>query len=488
MIVNRIYEWAQTQPTKAAMISNDHIVTYADFARAIEVARSFFERQGVVAGQTAIVIGTALVDAWVFVMALRAQGVTTLCDQSFEQAQSLNLKSVAFIVVSQGHDQAAKLRGTSLDGTNAITVSPEIFSNIRTGKLPSYQPHVHPFGGHILLTSGTTGTYKKIFLDPRFEDRRNIARGDVYPVNKNMSYYAGDFGLWASTGFKMPSAMWHAGGCVIFDTRKDAPSRFFRHRVDLAILTPLMLKKLTEALEPGSANDGCEVLVTAGFLTAELAKEATRRVTKRVGISYGCTELATPSLISRSWREGDMHWLRPTISRVIRIFDENGNECPPDQEGELRIALLDIDCTGYLDDDDASARMFRDGFFCPGDIAVRRPDGRVRILGRATDVLNVRGLKIAVAPIEAAIQRAAKVDEVCLFSGLSGTGEEELVVVIQSDRSLAKPELEQIARELPAFDRVRFAFFKHFPRATTGNRKVQRSVLRKLVFPNTAES
>ena len=325
-----------------------------------------------------------------------------MCDQSFEQAQSLNLKSVAFIVVSQGHDQAAKLRGTSLDGTNAITVSPEIFSNIRTGKLPSYQPHVPPFGGHILLTSGTTGTYKKIFLDPqirgqkKYRARQRVSREQEHELLRRRFWPVGVHRLSrCPRRCGMPAA---ASSLIPGKTLR----RFFRHRVDLAILTPLMLKKLIQALEPGSANDKCEVLVTAGFLTVELAKEATRRVTKRVGISYGCTELATPSLISRSWREGDMHWLRPTISRVIRIFDENGNECPPDQEGELRIALLDIDCTGYLDDDDASARMFRDGFFCPGDIAVRRPDGRVRILGRATDVLNVRGLKIAVAPIEAA--------------------------------------------------------------------------------------
>jgi acyl-coenzyme A synthetase/AMP-(fatty) acid ligase len=483
MIANRIYEWAQTQPTKTAVISNDQMVSYADFARAIEAARSFFERQGLVAGQTAIVIGSTILDAWVFIMALRAQGVTTVCDQSLDQAQTLNLRNVACLVVSQGNEQASRLSGTPLGGINVIAVPRGIFAGIRTSELPAYPPHAPPFGGHILLTSGTTGAYKKILLEGKYEDRRNIARGNVYPLHKNMSYYAGNFGLWASTGFRMPSATWHAGGCVIFDARDDALSRFFHHPVDLAILTPLLLRHLIQSLGPAPADDKCEVLVGAGFLPIELAKEAACRVTKKLGISYGCTELSTPSLISRARAEDDMYWLAPTANRSIRIIDEDGNECPPDREGELCIELLDIDCKSYLDDDAASAKMFRDGFFCPGDLAVRRADGRVRILGRTSDVLNVRGQKIAVAPIELEIQRSSGVDEVCLFSGLSETGEEELVVAMQSERALPKLELEQIAREFPLFERVRFAFFKKFPRTATGTRKVQRTVLRKLVFP-----
>ena len=78
-------------------------------------------------------------------------------------------------------------------------------------------------------------------------------------------------------------------------------------------------------------------------------------------------------------------------------------------------------------------------------------DGRVRILGRTADVLNMRGLKVAVAPVEMAEQRLLKVDEVCLFSGLDEMGKEELVVAVESDRELPGAELEQLTREFPSF-------------------------------------
>jgi acyl-coenzyme A synthetase/AMP-(fatty) acid ligase len=112
-------------------------------------------------------------------------------------------------------------------------------------------------------------------------------------------------------------------------------------------------------------------------------------VTTKLGIVYGSTELATSALLSRGCTEGDLYWLAPAPNRTVRIVDENGNECPAGKQGELRIGLMDIDCKSYLDDEETSAKVFRDGFFCPGDMAVSRADGRVRILGRTADVLSV---------------------------------------------------------------------------------------------------
>ncbi len=115
-------------------------------------------------------------------------------------------------------------------------------------------------------------------------------------------------------------------------------------------------------------------------------------------------------------------------------------------------------------------------------MAVRREDGRIRILGRTADVLNVGGENFAVAPMELEIQRVLGVDKVCLFSGLNAAGQEELVIVVETDRALPKAELARIAKKFP-YERVRFASLKEFPKTSMGTRKTRRSVLRKLVFP-----
>ena len=196
-----------------------------------------------------------------------------------------------------------------------------------------------------------------------------------------------------------------------------------------------MLKELLRARGPlARPIDGFSLAVSGGFLPIDLAEQAIQKLTDKVTISYGSTEINTVPLSSRFITKDDLYWLVPTDEKSIQIVDENGRECPIGQEGELRIFLSDIDCHGYLDDEESSARIFRDGFFYPGDMAVRREDGRIRILGRTADVVVLKGEKLATAPIEQEIQRDLQVDEVCIFSGLSEQGHEELVVAIQSDR------------------------------------------------------
>ena len=128
-------------------------------------------------------------------------------------------------------------------------------------------------------------------------------------------------------------------------------------------------------------------------------------------------------------------------------------------------------------------RAFRDGFFYPGDLAVRREDGRIRILGRAADVLNVRGRKVAVAPIERALQEGLGVEEVCLFLGMAADGVEELAVAVRSTRSLDEGEVLRRLGPSNIFERVRVVVLPEFPRTQAGSAKTKRTELRRIVFP-----
>ncbi len=481
MLTYRIYEWARSQPQKPAVIANDVGLSYAQFARVIEVSRRYLQSLGLVANGTVIVLPNDHLDAWVFMLALRALGLGTVCVPSIDVAESLKLTNIACLVTSGRDPRTLKLSG-SLQGVRMIAVPGAIFASPLVGGLPNAAAGAPLFGGHILLTSGTTGTYKKVYLPGEAEDARNAARAAAYPLIHGMTFHAVNLGLWTTIGFRVPSAVWHVGGCVIMDSRPSIWSSFFRHPFDLSIVTPPMLKELNKAYGGGPPRDQCEILVTAGFVPTELAEETVRRLTPRIGIAYGSTELAAPALLSRR-ADGDIYWLKPVPGRTIRIVDEHGSECPVGQEGELQFGLLDIDCKSYLDDDETSARIFRDGYFCPGDMAVRRADGRVRVLGRTVDVLNVRGEKFAVAPLEMAVQRALDGKEVCLFSGLDDSGDDELVIVVETDEKLPDSVRDRVAREFAAFAKIRFAFVKEFPRTSMGTSKTRRSILRQLVFP-----
>ena len=55
---------------------------------------------------------------------------------------------------------------------------------------------------------------------------------------------------------------------------------------------------------------------------------------------------------------------------------------------------------GYHRDPVQSRAVFADGYFRTGDIARRRSDGRVELIGRTTDIINRGGIKIAPLEIE----------------------------------------------------------------------------------------
>lgn len=225
---------------------------------------------------------------------------------------------------------------------------------------------------------------------------------------------------------------------------------------------------------------------SGGFMTKRLADSVVEKLTSDLQVTYSATEFIRVPLKSQYGTVDDLHWLKSVAGSVVEIVDDDDVPCLTGEEGYVRVLLTDVDANGYLNDPDATARFFRHGYFYPGDLGVQRADGAIRILGRSNDVLNVRGSKLAVAPLEQRAQEHLGVETVCLFSGLDKMGVEELVVVIEGDRAPSRDEMQKLAATFPQFERLRFEMMSRFPRTEAGMQKVKRSEIRKLVFPDDA--
>lgn len=91
---------------------------------------------------------------------------------------------------------------------------------------------------------------------------------------------------------------------------------------------------------------------------------------------------------------------RPSPGTEIRIADENGNELPLGEEGELQVRGPSV-FPGYFDNPDASAAAFSaDGWFRSGDLATQDADGFVTLTGRLKDVINRGGVKYSPQEVE----------------------------------------------------------------------------------------
>src|SRR6185503_12698842 len=124
MLLERIYEWAHSHPTKTAIVCDDVAINYASFSRAIEAARRFLEPHAGPAGRTAIVLVNSPLDSWILLLALRSLGLNTICVDSIEAAEELKLRDVAFVAVTQS-------RGwVETAGTEIIVVPTTIYASI----------------------------------------------------------------------------------------------------------------------------------------------------------------------------------------------------------------------------------------------------------------------------------------------------------------------------------------------------------------------
>src|SRR5262249_59295677 len=108
---------------------------------------------------------------------------------------------------------------------------------------------------------------------------------------------------WSGIGAKSPPAVWHAGGCVVYDYL----NRMFRHGANSTTLSPLTLKELVQSLDRSEPqHHHFQLFFTSGFLSncsideaTTLAEEVMNRVTNQLAFTYAPSELGTPLLLSR---------------------------------------------------------------------------------------------------------------------------------------------------------------------------------------------
>jgi acyl-CoA synthetase (AMP-forming)/AMP-acid ligase II len=168
-----------------------------------------------------------------------------------------------------------------------------------------------------------------------------------------------------------------------------------------------------------------------------------------------------------------------TVCPGVRVeaVDERGAVVPPGEMGRLRVKTKWMSL-GYLDDPEATARKFRDGWFYPGDVAVIGPGGELKILGRADDLINIGGKKYLPAGLEDLLMKHAIAGDVAVASLPGVDGIEELCVAVAGPHG---SDREVVDRILNAFRRDQIGRFQlvelsRIPRSSNG--KLQRQVLR----------
>lgn len=477
MILHRLIELAQQTPRHPALVLSGVPVGYAQLARHILGLRALWAPLELPAGTIAVILTAGPLHNWVASLALRSLGLSTVCVPTLERIDQLGLGRVACVVVRTGVDT------TGLPWPQAVVLEHQRKLPLADLPGPGEPCAAWPPGAHILLSSGTTGRPKKLLFDGALDAERSAESARLFGAGPGTVLHIADLGLWTGAGYKWPLWTWQAGGTVVVDQRPDWPRHFHAQAPTIAALTPALAATLLAGLVDAADTAPAPVTLYLGGArpAAELVQALRRRVPGRLIHFFGATELLPYAMACEVENPSDLDWLQVQEGREAQVVREDGQPCAAGEPGQLRVRLGPLDSHAYLDDPETSARVFRDGYFHPGDLAERRADGRIRVLGRATDVVNIAGRKLPSAPLEDRVRRAFGVAEVCAFSGPDASGDNALFVVIETPRPLSVQGLQQGLDELSP-GHVHIVQLARLPRTANGTGKIDRLALRRQVL------
>ncbi|WP_409236141.1 acyl-CoA synthetase [Streptomyces sp. PA5.6] len=217
---------------------------------------------------------------------------------------------------------------------------------------------------------------------------------------------------------------------------------------------PTMYHRIAEVLpddpELAKALAGARLLVSGSAALPvhdheRIAAATGRRVIER----YGMTETLMNTSVRADGepRAGAVGVPLPGVE--LRLVDEAGDEVAaddPEAVGEIQVRGPNL-FTEYLNRPDATAAAFAPGgWFRTGDMAVRDPDGYVRIVGRkATDLIKSGGYKIGAGEIENALLAHEGVREAAVTGEPDPDLGERIVAWVVPAQADAPPSLTDLA-------------------------------------------
>jgi fatty-acyl-CoA synthase len=104
----------------------------------------------------------------------------------------------------------------------------------------------------------------------------------------------------------------------------------------------------------------------------------------------------------------------PLVGNTVKILDEDCNELPAGEWGEVCIRGPLV-MTGYLENPDETAKAFRGGWLHTGDIGYQNEDGYLFIVDRLKDMIISGGFNVYPKEVEDSIARHPAVSEVAVI-------------------------------------------------------------------------
>jgi acyl-coenzyme A synthetase/AMP-(fatty) acid ligase len=147
-----------------------------------------------------------------------------------------------------------------------------------------------------------------------------------------------------------------------------------------------------------------------------------RQLCSNIEVSYGTTEAGRLAIGGAERVPAVPHAVGTLVPWVeAQVLDDEGRVLPAGSRGLLRFRS-DAFASGYLDDPDASAAVFHDGWYWPGDVGCILDDGCLVVEGRADDVINLGGTKIDPGEVEGVLMQDPSIADAAAYAAMGPQG------------------------------------------------------------------
>jgi acyl-CoA synthetase (AMP-forming)/AMP-acid ligase II len=162
---------------------------------------------------------------------------------------------------------------------------------------------------------------------------------------------------------------------------------------------------------------------------------------------------------------------RPQTNVDVQIVDEDWNELPENEVGEIAIRT-EANMVGYWQNDEATAKTLRDGWLRTGDMARMDADGYLYLVDRKNDMIVSGALNVYPSEVERILQQHESIFEVAVIGVESEKWGEEVkaVVVLKKGSEVSESEIIAFCEgKLAGFKKPKTVeFIDKLPRNLTG--------------------
>ena len=462
--------FARLTPQELAISTLSGHVTYAEFDANIDrMAAALAEHDLPHQGLAAVCIGDRHIH-WVVLAVLARLGVTSASYLDVQRWQAEPMMRPDVVITDEAPQKGDETR------PKLVRVSAEWLAEVaRRPASKAPRPVIDPDSlARIMTSSGTTGAPKKFGLTWRQVESRIMHAATIATVKgpRSLSLIGPEF-------YPYPAAFgdWARGATVLFGSNDPAvlASSLTRLNPTLMAMAPIQLKAVLDALPPGFRAMGDLTLGVSGSHTPRaLREEARMRLTPTLVVAYMSTETALIAGKADTGDTDDADVGTPSPFVEVEVVDDADQPVAPGALGVIRVRSGD--CTdGYIDDDEANARFFKNGWFYPGDVGSLSSEGRLRVEGRVDEAMNFGGAKFMPQAIEAAVLACAGVKDAGAFTLADASGFDMPWIAIVRDETLVEADVDK-ALMLPGLPPAHVVWTDAIPRTPMG--KVQRDQLR----------